>query len=71
VAYSSLVNVPARRKPGAIRVIPGDPENSFLTQKLAGGPGLVDERMPDGGPYLTDSQIRIIRRWIEIGAPTN
>jgi len=28
----------------------------------------VGDRMPRLGPYLSDGQIRIIRRWIELGA---
>jgi hypothetical protein len=69
VAYANWVNVPVREKPGAIRVIPGDPENSYVIQKIEGRPGIVGERMPrTGGPYLTPGQIRIIKRWIELGA---
>jgi len=69
VAYANLVNVPARGKPGAIRIIPGDPENSYVIQKLEGASGIVGERMPrTGGPYLTPGQIQIIKRWIELGA---
>ena len=71
VAYAQLVNIPGRR-PGSIRVIPGDPENSYLIQKVEGRAGIVGNRMPNNGPpYLTDGQIRIIKRWIEIGAPNN
>jgi hypothetical protein len=70
-AYASLVNAPSRGKPGAIRVIPGDPDNSYLIQKLEGAPGIIGERMPQRGPFLTSGQILIIRRWIEIGAPNN
>jgi hypothetical protein len=71
LAYDQLVNVPSARKPGAIRVIPGDPENSYLYQKIEGSPGIVGVRMPFNGPYLSDGQIEIIERWIEIGAPRN
>jgi hypothetical protein len=71
-AYASLVNVASSRKTGAIRVIPGDPTNSYLIQKIEGAPGIIGERMPrTGGPYLTPNQITIIRRWIELGAPNN
>ena len=70
LAYDNLVNVPVRGKPGAIRVIPGDPDNSYLVQKLEGTPGIVGQRMPfNGGPFLKDGQILIIRRWIANGAP--
>jgi hypothetical protein len=70
-AYGALVNAPSRDKPGAIKVIPGDPENSYLIHKIEGRPGIVGARMPDGGPYLTQGQILVIKRWIELGAPNN
>ena len=69
VSYGQLVNVASRNKPGAIRVIPGDPEGSYIIHKLQGFPDLVGQRMPrTGGPYLTSGQITIIKRWIELGA---
>ena len=69
LAYASLVNVASRNKAGAVRVIPGDPDNSYIIQKLAGGSGIVGERMPrTGGPYLTEGQMTIIKRWIATGA---
>lgn len=71
-AYNSLVNVPSTAKPGAIRVIPGDPENSYLIHKLEGRSGIVGLRMPrNNGPFLTDGQMLVIKRWIAIGAPNN
>jgi hypothetical protein len=68
VAYANLVNVASRGKPGATRVIPNDPESSYLVHKLEGRAGIVGSRMPLNGPYLTDGQIAVIRRWIELGA---
>jgi hypothetical protein len=69
VAYANLVNRPSVAKAGATRVIPGDPENSYLIHKLEGRPGIVGVRMPQiGPPYLTDGQILVIKRWIELGA---
>jgi hypothetical protein len=69
VAYGSLVNVAARTKPSAVRVVPGSPGTSYLVHKLQGGPDIVGFRMPRfGPPYLTDGQISVIRRWIEMGA---
>ena len=70
-AHALLVNAPSLLKPGAIRVIPGDPDNSYLVQKIEGAPGIFGDRMPQTGPYLSPGQIAIIRRWIEIGAPNN
>lgn len=72
VAYNNLVNVAARLKAGAIRVIPGDPENSYLIHKLEGRPGIFGLRMPQNGPpYLTEGQILVIRTWIKNGAANN
>ena len=69
VAYANLVNVGSRGKPGAIRVIPGDPANSYLLHKLEGRSDIVGQRMPRGtGPFLGEGQLSVIRRWIELGA---
>ena len=71
VAYANLVNVASRGKPSAIRVVPGEPDSSYLVHKLEGGPAIVGQRMPLNGPYLTAGQIAVIRRWIEEGAANN
>jgi hypothetical protein len=72
VAYDQLVNVPSRGKAGATRVIPGDPENSYIIHKLEGRSDIVGRRMPfSGAPFLTDGQMLIIKRWIATGAPRN
>ncbi len=70
-AYANLVNAPSRDRPGAIRVIPGDPERSYIIHKVEGRTDLAGVRMPQGGPYLTAGQITVIKRWIELGAPNN
>jgi len=71
VAYDQIVNVASARKPGATRVVPGDPENSYVIHKVEGRSSIVGAQMPTGGPYLTDGQILILKRWIAIGAPRN
>ena len=69
IAYTSLVSVASRGKTGAVRVIPGDVNDSYIVQKLEGRPGIVGERMPrTGGPYLTQGQMTILKRWIATGA---
>jgi len=69
-SYALLVNVPSRERPDLMLVAPGNPDASYLIQKLEGTSGIVGLRMPrNGPPYLTDGQIKVIRRWIEIGAP--
>jgi hypothetical protein len=67
-AYASLVNARSLGKPGATRVVPGDPDSSYLIHKLEGRSDIVGVRMPNGGPYLSAGQILIIRTWIERGA---
>jgi hypothetical protein len=71
VSYNNLVNVASRLRPGVVRVIPSDPDNSYLIHKLEGTVPITGVRMPLGGPYLESGQILVIRRWIEIGAPNN
>lgn len=70
--FESLVNVPSRGKAGAIRVIPGDAENSYLIHKLRGDSDIVGLRMPrNGPPYLTDDEINQVKQWIQDGAKNN
>jgi len=68
-SFGDLVGQPSRNKPGAIRVVPGDPDNSYLIHKLEGSASISGARMPrNAGPFLTAGQISIIRRWIQLGA---
>jgi hypothetical protein len=72
VAYAQLVDRPTQAPAGKVRVVPGDPENSYLIHKLDGRAGISGRRMPNNGPpYLTDGQILVIERWIALGAPNN
>jgi len=69
-AYASIVNQPSTEMPSLKRVLPGDPSNSYLYRKITGA-GISGDRMPQGGPYLTDAQIKLIRDWIRRGAPND
>jgi mono/diheme cytochrome c family protein len=71
VSYNNLVNARSSQSTGRVQVTPADPENSYLIHKLEGRSTMAGVRMPINGPYLTDSQVRVIRRWIEMGAPNN
>lgn len=70
-AHANLVGVAARGRSGATRVVPGDPANSYLIHKVEGRGGISGQRMPFNGTPLTDGQILVIRRWIELGAQNN
>ena len=68
-SYQALVSQPSRFKAGAILVVPGDPDVSYMVHKLEGAADIVGLRMPrNTGPFLTSGQMQIIRRWIELGA---
>ena len=71
-SYGALVGVASRGKAGATLVIPGDPDASYLVHKLEGASTIAGTRMPrSSGPYLTEGQMSVIRRWIELGAKNN
>lgn len=69
LSAGNLVNIASPRDANLIRVIPFDPDWSFIIRKLEGTQTLGD-RMPQGGPYLPQSTIDVIRQWILDGAPT-
>jgi len=66
-SFGNLVCVHVPRDPSQIRVIPNDPNNSFIIHKLEGTQN-IGNRMPDGGPYLDQATIDVIRLWIANGA---
>jgi hypothetical protein len=67
-SYNLLVGVASTEVPSIFRVKPGDPDNSYIIQKLEGH-AAVGARMPFGGPYLTADTVSFIRQWISNGAP--
>ena len=72
VAFDQIVNVASTQVPSQKRVVPGDSTSSYLAAKIDGRAGIVGRRMPfNGPPYLTDGQILILKRWIDLGAPRN
>ena len=66
-SFASLVDVASSADSSIKRVKPGDPDNSYLMQKLLGS---VDagQQMPPGGPGLSESDIELVRDWIRAGA---
>ena len=66
-SYNLLVGVASVEVPSLLRVKPGDPDNSYIIQKLEGH-AAVGARMPFGGPYLSTDVIAVIRQWITDGA---
>ncbi len=69
-SYNLLVGVPSTEVPSLLRVNPGNPDDSYIIQKLEGH-AAVGAQMPLGGPYLTTETIAFIRQWITNGAPVS
>ena len=70
--HASLFDVPAANELAAlngwVRVLPGDPEKSFLVRKLTGpGPG-EGSAMPNAAQELDPYYMDLLRTWIEEGA---
>jgi hypothetical protein len=63
-----LVGVASVEVPALLRVSPGNPDASYLVQKIE-GTAAVGGRMPLGGPPLSQAQIDLVRGWIAAGAP--
>ncbi len=51
-------------------VTPGKADSSLIVRKVSPNPPFGD-RMPQGGPYLPDSTIQLIKLWINQGAKNN
>jgi hypothetical protein len=69
-SYALLVNAPSAEAPTLQRVQPGNPDASYLIQKLE-GTATVGGRMPLNGPPLPASTIAVIRQWITDGAQSS
>lgn len=67
-AYGMLVNTASVEVPALLRVSPGNPDQSYLIQKLEGH-AAVGGQMPLGQSPLPQATIDVIREWIANGAP--
>ena len=66
-SFAALVGIASIQVPALSRVAAGDPDNSYLIQKLE-GTAAVGGQMPLGGTPLAQETIDDIRRWITEGA---
>jgi hypothetical protein len=64
-SHAALVGVPSTGNAAVNRVEPGQPDNSYLVQRID---GTVTPRMPLGGAALSTEEIDAIRQWITDGA---
>jgi hypothetical protein len=69
--FASFVNVASVENPALKRVLPGDPDNSYVVHKIQGTDIGTTARMPLGGPFLDQATIDRVRTWISQGALNN
>jgi len=68
-AYDNLVGVTSTECGAShLRVTAGDPDTSYVINKLEGVELCAGQRMPRGGPFMSDAQIAVVRAWITAGA---
>jgi hypothetical protein len=71
-SHRSLVNQPTFQNPNILpkfRVLPGNSDSSYILQKIISTSPKFGKRMPfDGPPFLSETQVQLIRNWIENGA---
>jgi hypothetical protein len=70
-AYDSLVGVPSSQCLDRLRVAPGQPDASYLIDKITGVNLCFGTKMPKTGPGFTAEQIATISEWICTGALEN
>ena len=67
-SFLDLVGVSSNEIPTVLRVDPGNPDDSYLVQKIEGAPGIAGAQMPLNQPPLSAEQMNAIRQWILDGA---
>ena len=70
-SHANLVSVASSQQQALNLVEPGNPDDSYLIRKLEGGPNISGGQMPQGGPFLSQATIDVIRQWITEGAQNN
>jgi hypothetical protein len=67
-SYKALVGQFTLEQPTVEFVSPGNPNSSYVIQKLEGTVTISGKQMPLGGPYLSSAQILQISQWISAGS---
>ena len=72
-AFNNIVNRPSTEVSSLMRIKPGEPDNSYIYQKIIGRPrfNIVGDRMPQGGAAVRAADAELLRQWILAGAPNN
>jgi hypothetical protein len=73
--YDRLMMAPWQCGPDSAYIVPGDPQASYVLQKIygqqvCGSPGEFDPMPPPGAAFnISDEQIELLENWIVSGAP--
>jgi hypothetical protein len=68
-SYNLLVGVPSAERPDLLRVNPGNPDASYMVQKIENAPGIIGGQMPLMETPLSQATMDAIRQWVTNGAP--
>lgn len=68
MAHDSLVDKPSSQHSGWMRVMPDQPDMSYLLVAIGGAEGPDKGTMPWAMPALCQEKVAAIRRWIAAGA---
>jgi hypothetical protein len=68
---SSFIPGDLARRIGACAILPGDPDHSFMVEKLRSDDPRAGLRMPLEHDPLTEAEIQLIETWILEGAADN
>jgi hypothetical protein len=66
--WAHIVNRPASQVPEQMLVVPGDPDASYLYQKVTQPVPAKGVRMPNASPPLEARALSALREWIRLGA---
>lgn len=66
--HAALVGKPSNEVSGRVLVVPFDPEQSYLYEKLTKDQPASGARMPFASEPLSEEQLAAIKLWIENGA---
>ncbi len=66
--WAHIVNRPSTQVPEQMLVVPGDPDASYLYEKVSRPMPAKGVRMPNTSPPLEDRALTALREWIRLGA---
>lgn len=70
-AHGNIVGVRSLQNPNMSLITPGNPDQSYLYQKLLENGNFFNERMPRNRAPLSTGQIELVKTWILEGAQNN